>query len=185
MLVAVAALSVALASGCKRGPKTPEEAFLKLERAVAAGDAADFYKLLDGQTRSLVADTYEKERLQRTVILAKFPQAEQQKALAELEAAGEPDAERYFIKVATAQRFVTGYRKRLGSVSGPVQTKPGGADVWVARQDGMPFRFAKNLDGSWGFVELRAEWALSKDRATHAVKTVRENAALYEKAGSQ
>ena len=71
-------------------------------------------------------------------------------------AAGEPDAERYFVKVATAQRFVTGYRKRLGSVSGPVKTKADGADVWVARQDGMPFRFAKNLDGSWRFVELRA-----------------------------
>ena len=181
-LVIVAAV-LALA-GCKRGPKTPEEAFRKLERAVAAGDAADFFKLLDGQTRSLVADTHEKQRLQRTVILAKYPAAEQAKALAELEAAAEPDAERYFVKVARAQRTVEAYRKRLGSVSGPVMQKPDGADVWVARQDGMPFRFAKNLDGSWGFVELRAEWKLEKDRATHAVNTARENAALYEKAGT-
>jgi hypothetical protein len=179
-----ALLLVLSAPGCKRGPKTPEEAFTTLERAIAAGDAAAFYKLLDGQTRSSIADTYEKERLQRTLIEAKFPEAERPKALERLAAAGEPDAEKYFIKIAAERKVVTSYRKRLGSVSGDVKTKPDDAgDVWVARADGMPFKFGKSLDGSWGFVELRTEWALEKDRATHAVKTLRDNAALLEGAG--
>ena len=47
---------------------------------------------------------------------------------------------------------------------------------------GMPFHFAKDGDGSWGFTELATQWALEKDRANHAVKTVRDNAALYNKA---
>jgi hypothetical protein len=58
--------------------------------------------------------------------------------------------------------------------------KPDGDDnVWAARADGMPFHFHRDGDGSWGFSELAAEWALEKDRANHAVKTVRENAALF------
>jgi hypothetical protein len=31
-------------------------------------------------------------------------------------------------------------------------------------------------------VDLRGEWQLERDRAAHAVKTVRDNAALYQKA---
>lgn len=178
-----AALLLFCVAGCKRGPKTPEEAFALLERSVAAGDAAGFYRVLDGQTRSSIADTYEKERLQRTLIEAKFPEAERPRALERLTAAAEPDAEKYFVKLAGERKLVPSYRKRLGSVSGPVMKKPEGDDVWVARQDGMPFRFGKGLDGSWGFVELRTEWALEKDRATHAVKTLRDNAALLEGAG--
>ena len=53
---------------------------------------------------------------------------------------------------------------------------------WVARQDGMPFHFSKNRDGSWGWMELRGDWDLEKDRAQHAVKTVQDNAKLYQKA---
>ena len=79
--------------------------------------------------------------------------------------------------------MVEAFRKRLGSVSGPIKSKIDGADaVWVAREDGMPFHFAKNKDGSWGWSELRGDWELEKDRAQHAVKTVQDNAKLYQKA---
>ena len=47
----------------------------------------------------------------------------------------------------------------------------------------MPFRFVKSSGGSWGFAELAVEWSLERDRSSHAVKTVRDNAALYQKAG--
>ena len=35
---------------------------------------------------------------------------------------------------------------------------------------------------AWGFSELDSEWSQERDRASHAVKTVRDNAALYQKA---
>ena len=83
--------------------------------------------------------------------------------------------------------MIEAYRKRLGAVSGPIQSKIDGADaVWVVRQqDGMPFRFAKNRDGTWGWSELRGDWELEKDRAQHAVKTVQDNAKLYQKTEGQ
>jgi hypothetical protein len=180
LLTSVVLVIGAGGTGCRRRAKSAEEAFTRLERAVAAGDAIEFYGDLDAATRSAVGDAYHDERLERTIISAKYPEAEQPAALAKLDAAAADDVEHYFARVAGARKTVEGYRKRLGSVSGPIKQKPDGdAATWVARQDGMPFHFHRDSDGSWGFTELAAEWALEKDRANHAVKTVRENAALF------
>ena len=186
MRIAMMALVLTVAAGCSRGPKTPEQAFRKLERAIAAGDAVDVYGLVDQQTRWSIQSTLKDQRLQRTIITAKYPEAEAQKALATLRAAEEADPARYFKRVDDERHVVVAYRKRLGSVSGPIKNKIDGPDAaWVARQDGMPFHFAKNRDGSWGWSELRGDWELEKDRAQHAVSTVQENARLFQKAEPQ
>jgi hypothetical protein len=183
MRIAMMALVLTVAAGCHRGPKTPEQAFRQLERAIASGDAAAVYRLVDQQTRWSIQSALKDQRLQRTIITAKYPEAEAQKALATLKPAEEADPEQYFKRVNDERHVVEAYRKRLGSVSGPIKSKIDGADaVWVAREDGMPFHFAKNKDGSWGWNELRGDWELEKDRAQHAVKTVQDNAKLYQKA---
>lgn len=184
--VTIVALALFGLCGCTRGPKTPEQAFQKLEVAIAAGDAVAFYKVLDQQTQWAIQSTLKDQRLMRTIIKAKYPEAEAQKALAPLKAAEESDPAQYFKRINDERHIVQAYRKRLGSVSGPIKSKIDGADdCWVARQDGMPFHFHKNKDRSWGFEELRGDWKLEQDRATHAVSTVKENAKLYEKAGEQ
>jgi hypothetical protein len=170
------------AAACKSGAKTPEEGLQRLERAIAAADAAEFFACLTQKTRSDIEQAYKEERLQRTIIVAKYPDAEQAQALARLDAAAADDARQYFARVAKERKLVEGFRKRLGSVSGPMTRKPDGEALWLVRQEGLPFRFAKNRDGSWGFAELETEWALERDRASHAVKTIRDNAAVYEKA---
>ena len=180
------ALVLVLAAGCSRGSKTPEQAFRGVERAVAAGDAAAIYGLVDQQTRWAIQSTLKDQQLQRTIIQAKYPEAEAQKALAPLRAAAESDPALYFKRINDDRHVVEAFRKRLGSVSGPIKSKIDGPDaVWVARQDGMPFHFAKNKDGTWGWSELRGDWSLEQDRAQHAVKTVQENAKLYQKAEAQ
>lgn len=182
----IVALALVVLGGCARGPKTPEQAFGQLERVIAAGDAAAFYKLLDQETQWAIQSTLKDQRLQRTIISAKYPEAEAQRALGMLAAAEEREPAAYFRRLNGERHIVEAFRKRLGSVSGPIKSKIDGADdVWVARQDGMPFRFHKNRDGSWGFTELRGDWELEKDRAQHAVKTVQENAKLYQKAEAQ
>ena len=184
--VTIVALALAALSGCTRGPKTPEQAFLKLEVAIAAGDAVGFYKVLDQPTQWAIQSTLKDQRLMRTIIKARYPEAEAQKALAPLKAAEESEPAQYFKRVNDERHIVQAYRKRLGSVSGPIKSKIDGADdCWVARQDGMPFRFHKNKDGSWGFTELRGDWKLEQERATHAVATVKDNAKLYQNAGEQ
>jgi len=186
LTVAVVLLALPACRGCQAsGAPTPEEAFQTLERAISAGDAAAFYACLDRATQAAIEDTYKDERLQRTIVQAKYPEAEAGPALAKLAAAAEEDAPRFFVKVAAERKIVEGYRKRLGSVSGPIAKKTVSPDVlFLSRQDGMPFKFARNSDGSWGFSELGPEWVMEKERASHAVKTVRDNAALYEKAGT-
>ncbi|HEX9103075.1 MAG TPA: hypothetical protein VF997_12775 [Polyangia bacterium] len=180
------ALALTVAAGCSRGPKTPEQAFRELERAVAAGDAVAVYGLVDLPTRWSIESALKDQRLQRTIISAKYPEAEAQKALATLRAAEETDPAQYFKRINDERHVVEAFRKRLGSVSGPIKSKIDGPDaVWVAREDGMPFHFAKNKNGSWGWSELRGDWELEKDRAQHAVKTVQENAKLYQKAEAQ
>ena len=182
-VVAVAAI-LAAAAGCRKGAPTPEQAFQRLERAVAAGDAAGFYECLDNATKSSIDSAYQDQRLKRTIIQAKFPEAEAGPALAKLDAAAADDAKQFFARVAKERKIVEGYRRRLGSVSGPINHKLDGQGAeWLARSDGMPFRFVKSSGGSWGFAELAVEWSLERDRSSHAVKTVRDNAALYQKAG--
>jgi hypothetical protein len=194
----VACALVGLMAGCGKkagsgspgggsAPSSAEKAFQRLEKAIAAGDAVAFYQMLDGRTQAAVEAALKDQKLQRTIITAKYPEAEQQKALLTLRAAEADDPTAYFKRINDERHVVEAFRKRLGAVSGPIKSKIDGPDaVWVARQmDGLPFHFAKNRDGSWGFSELRGDWELEKDRAAHGVKTVRENAKLYQKAEGQ
>jgi hypothetical protein len=187
MRIRLMALGLMVLAGCARGPKTPEQAFMKLELAIAAGDAAAAYEVLDQATRWSIQSTLKDQRLQRTIISAKYPEAEAQKALAQLKAAEATDPAQYFKRINDERHVIEAHRKRLGAVSGPIKSKIDGPDaVWVVRQqDGLPFRFSKNRDGSWGWSELRGDWELEKDRAQHAVKTVQDNAKLYQKTEGQ
>ena len=178
-----AALSLLPAAGCRRGPKTAEEAFLRFERAVASGDGVALYELCDRDTQKAVESVWRDQRLQRSIISAKFPEAEQASALAKLDAAAADDVQAFFAAAIKPRRVIETYRRRLGSVSGDIKHKADGADaMWLARQDGQPIHF-KHASGAWAFDELLPEWQLERDRASHAVKTVRDNAALYRKAG--
>lgn len=178
--------AVLAGGGCQKGPKTPEEAFRLLERDVAAGDALAFYGLLDTPTREAVESTWRDQRNTRAVIAGKYPEAEAQKQLRRLAAADEPDAAHYFAKANGERHEVENLRRRLGSVSGKVMTKiVRDDDVYVARQDGEPFHFHRNGNGSWGFSELLPAWSMERDKASHDLQTARDNAALYEKAESK
>ena len=174
-----------LGAGCDRSAKTPEAALTQIERVVASGDGLLAWKIVDSQTRSAAEAVLEDQRLMQTIVKAKYPAAEAARELEKLAAADEPDAAHFFARTCKTWGLIEGLRKRLGSVSGVVKTQadaPG--SLWVARADGMAFHLAK-VGGGWAWVDLRGEWQMEKDRAAHAVKTVRDNAALYKKAEGQ
>jgi len=181
-LFALVALTASV--GCNAYPKTPEEALARIERAVVAGDALMAWELVDADTRSAADSVLSDERLMQTIVKAKYPPAEAARELERLKGADQPDAKHFFAATCAKWRLIEGYRKRLGSVSGPIKTKDDVAgSLWIARQDGMAFHIAKSGSG-WAWIDLRGEWQLERDRASHAVKTVRDNAALYKKAGT-
>lgn len=176
--------ALGLVVGCQHGARTPEKAFIEVERALVAGDAAALLPFLDRATRWSIDSAYRDQQLMRTLIEARYPEEEQPRALQPLAAASEPTVGRYFARLARERRTLEGLRKRLGAPSGALMRRPDGMSaIGLARADGMPLHFVRDDDGSWGLSELGADWALEKDRANHAVKTVRDNAALYKKAG--
>jgi hypothetical protein len=182
LLAVVPALGAAIAlPACAKYPKTPEDALQRIERVVVSGDALAAWELVDRETRAAAESVLADERLMQTIVRAKYPPAEAARELERLAAADEPDAAHFFARTCKTWKLLEGYRKRLGSVSGPIKTQLDAAGVpWVARHDGMAFRLTKQAGGyAWG--DLRGEWQLERDRASHAVKTVRDNAALYKK----
>lgn len=167
--------------GCQAYPKSPELALVEIERAVVAGDALRAWELVDADTRSAAESVLADERLMQTIVKAKYPPAEAARELERLKGADEADVRHFFSATCARWRLIEGYRKRLGSVSGPIKTKEDVAgSQWVARQDGMAFHIVKSGSG-WAWVDLRGEWQLERERAGHAVKTIRDNAALYKK----
>ena len=182
--VAVVLLGTVALAGCHRGARSPEGAYLALEKAVKAGDGVAFFAVLDQETRWSIDSVLSDERMMRTIIAAKYPEAEAQKELARLSAAEEPDAAHYFAHVDRDRQILASYRPGIERASGKVELVVGddGGDLAVAvRGSGVALHF-RRYRGRWGFSELSGDWLLEKDRAAHAVKTVRENAALYQKA---
>ena len=174
-----------LLAACSSYPKTPEEALGQIERVVASGDGLAAWKIVDPETRAAAESVFSDERLMQTIVKAKYPPAEAARELERLAACDEPDAAHFFARTSKAWGIIEGLRKRLGSVSGPIKTKTDAAGtLWVARSDGMAFHVA-NTGKGWAWADLRGEWQLEKDRASHAVQTVRDNAALYKKADGQ
>jgi hypothetical protein len=178
-------LGILFAAGCTQYPKTPEAALIAIERVVVSADGLSAWELVDSDTRSAVDSVLSDQRLMQTIVKAKYPPAEAQKEMERLAAADEPDAKHFFARTAKNWQQIEAFRKRLGSVSGPIQTRsdaPG--SVWIARADGMAFHIQK-VGGGYAWIDLRGEWQLERDRTLHAVKTIKDNAALYKKAEGQ
>jgi hypothetical protein len=167
---------------CTQYPKTPQEALSRIERVVVMNDGMAAWDLVDNDTRKAAESVLQDQRLMQTIVKAKYPPAEAARELERLAGADEPDAQHFFARTTKAWGQIEGLRKRLGAVSGPTSTRsdaPG--SLWITRNDGMPFHLMK-VGGGYAWVDLRVEWQLERDRAAHAVKTVRDNAALYKKA---
>ncbi len=171
------------ASGCQpRPPRSPEAALERLQAAVAGGDGVALYWCLDQATRWAIESTWRDQRNMRTIITAKYPEAEARQALGRLAAAAEPDAKRYFAAVARERQLLEQLRARLGPAAAATRQQETDRTVLLARSGGAPLRFARGRDGSWGFAELDGEWRREQERAVHALATVRENASLYQRA---
>jgi hypothetical protein len=173
-LVAALLLGLAAGTGCARQPRRqPQETFVLLERAVAADDGLGLFDVLDGDTRAAVERCWRAARQLRRRDTQAFPDgAFAPGSLPGLLSPGVTDTSdprSYFAAVNRQHHFAGRYRKRLGSVSGPIVEKTEGqTTTWVARkQEGMPFRLVRDQE-SWAFGELQTEWreaASAADRA--------------------
>ncbi len=182
LLLGGALLCVALVAGCHRGPKTPEEAFRKLELAVASGRPEALLECLSADTVRALRGAWQDERLARSLIEAKLPQSEKVGLLSGLTAAAQDDFGAYFAARAKEWASIERYRVRLGSVSGEiVQKAEGPSAMYLHRADGMPFHFTRSADGVWAFDEMFKISVLIQDQAAKTVQMLRGRIALLER----
>src|SRR5205823_4424396 len=111
-------VTLLLGAACARRARSPEEALTQVERAIVAGDGAALYDCLDERTRWSIDSAYQDQRLQRTIILGRYPEEEAARALAPLGAAAEADVSRYFARVTAERHTLDQLRRRLGAAGG-------------------------------------------------------------------
>jgi hypothetical protein len=160
VLATYAGLAFVLAAlACSRRPRSTREAFEQLEGALAADDLTAVFDLLDARSRDAVAGAFHDEQLERTIIVAKYPEADARAALARLQAADEPDKRRYFAHWLRMTGQAEALRKRP--------------------REEAAFHFVRDSDGSFGIADLDDELERAREHAWNALQTVRENARLY------
>src|SRR6185369_17289644 len=126
-------------SGCHRDrpADSPEEAFEKLIDACNATDAARLFDALDTPTQWAIETVHKAQRDMRALIVAHYPAAERDRALARLPAACEEDLERprrYYRRLDESAATLADIDRRLhlgtGQPVGSVRRKEGIAEVW-------------------------------------------------------
>ena len=157
-----------VAAGCTRGPKTPEQAFQRLERAIAAGDAAAFY----GLRRSADA-LVDRVGVEGSAAAAHHHPApsirrpRRKRRWRTLRAAEEAD--RGAVLQAHQRRAA---RRRSATASGSARcrgrsrarsTAPDA--MWVARAGRHAVPLRQEQRRQLGLQRARGDWELEKDRA--------------------
>ncbi len=144
---------------CHPRLNTPEKFQAGLQTAVAQSDGLLFFRCLDLETRWSIESTFRDQKTMRTLILAKYPEAEMARALFSMPFADEPDAPHFFARWATENKLFDRDRQA------PFANLP-------------PKR---SSDGNYGLDPWLGEWKVLQERAAHDLMTVRQNAALYRK----
>lgn len=175
------ALLVTLLPACDDRPKKPEDLLAQIERVVTSANAEQAWKLVDPDTQHAVEAVWADHRAAAALLEQRPPAPAANTARASVEAARQPDLVHFFAAQCHGWQLLEGYRKRLGSASGPVQKKedaPG--SVWVARFDGMAFHVVK-VGGGWAWADLKGEWQLESRRVKKVLDELRAKPAAPTK----
>jgi hypothetical protein len=180
-------LAGATLTACKRGAKTPDEAYHLLVEAVRTKNAAQLYDSLDLETRWSWMTIRRTHREAYDILLSNLPEGrERDQATRRFEAGALSESDRtLFAEELSPQRW-----EELTRLLGPSPGQPAlaaiGPDEQEARTGGdQVLRFRRGSDGRWGFSGLSAEAEERKRRAVVDLETIRNNAADQERAASR
>jgi hypothetical protein len=185
--VAVAALALgALALGCGRGAKTPEEAYGRFAQAVRARDGVRLFAALDLETRWSWMTVRRCHREAYDIVLGTFPESPeraQQLRRFETAALSEDDATLFAAQLPPDDGRWTELAR--GLIEG-AHIEPEGEDgARAVGGEGRVFPLRKAPNGRWGFAGFADEAEQSKRRALADLDLIRTNAADYERAATR
>jgi hypothetical protein len=180
-------LAGTLLAGCRRGARSPEEAFARFAQAVKAHDGQQLYDALDLETRWSWMTIRRAHREAYDIILSSFPEgAEREQRSRRYEAAAQSDSEAaLFAEQVTPARWEELAAALRGLPEPPVLQPGGGDEVTIAATAGPPLRFRKGQDGRWGYASLAAEAEDRKRRASADLELTRSSAADFERAAAR
>jgi hypothetical protein len=188
-LLACLLVALGAAAGCKRGAKTPEEAYHRLVEAVKAKDPDRLYRALDLETRWSWMTIRRSHREAYDILLSNLPEGpERDRATRRFEAGAlSEDEASLFREHLTDERWhdlgagLDGVAPTLRPVPGPEQEN----EVQAELTPGRSLRFRRGPDGRWGFTGFAALAEEEKRRAIIDLEIIRSNAADLERAASR
>jgi hypothetical protein len=188
-LLACLLLTVGAAGACKRGAKTPEEAYHRFVEAVRTKNVERLYGALDLETRWSWMTIRRAHREAYDILLSNLPEGQER-----------DQATRRFEAAALSEDDVSLFRDHLGQerwderwpalAAGLPPTPPGFRpagenEVEIELSPGRSLRFRKGSDGRWGFSGFAADADERKRRAVADLEIIRNNAADQERAATR
>ena len=188
-------LSLALAvwgsQACTGRARTPSEAVVRLQTAVAERDVAQLFTALDLETRWSWMTVRRAQRESYDIVLSNLPEGparEQQLRRFEPGALAENDAA-LLAHVMPPGRWDQLKRDLAAAPPGepaPEQVSDDEARLPLGKDGAKPeLTFRRGQDGSWGFSGMADEAEEEKRRATADLEQVRTNASDLERAASR
>jgi hypothetical protein len=187
VVLASAVLAGALSAGCRRGARSPEQAYARFAEAVKTRDGKRLYDALDLDTRWSWMTVRRAHREAYDIILSNFPEgAERDQRSRRYEAAAQSDSEAaLFAEHLTPPRWEELTAAIRGLPDQPPLQPAGTDEMTVAPVTGAPLRFRKGPDGRWGYAGLAAEAEDRKRRASADLELTRSSAADFERAAAR
>ena len=195
---------LALGAGCRRIAHSPEEAFGRLQQAVAAQDAAALFDALDQRSRWAFMTIQKSHREAYDIILSNYPEGpERERELRRFQRGAILGSARELFVEEMGRRVLAGFANPVpaasrfevaampvaaGSAAGVDGHGGAGTDdtqVMAVLPDGKRLPFRRGPDGGWGLAIVADEAAERQNHALHDVDLVRVNAADYERAATR
>ena len=175
----------ASAGGCRRGSKSPAEAFHRFSEAVNAGDGGALFDALDQDTRWNWMTIQKFHREAYDIVLSNFPEGpERERETRRFEHAATASSARDLFKLDAAPRLIPMLLPLVLS-DAPIVMGPGEDHAAAVLASGGRVEFARGKGGGWGFAGLAKQAEDDKNRAYHDLEVVRASAADYERAAAR
>lgn len=184
LVLALGALTTGEA-GCRKA-RTPEDAYRRFSKAVAAGDAAALFDALDQKTRWAWMTIQKSHREATDIILSNYPEgAERDRELRRFERGATLGSARALFAEEMGQPALPGLRALAVTDGARFELAPDGESATALLSSGARVPLRRGDNQSWGFAGFAAESEERQNRALRDVDQVRLNAADYERAAAR
>jgi hypothetical protein len=161
--------------------RTPEGAYMRIARAVAADDPRGFFAYLETEAQWACYTLRDVRQKARVRVLASYPEPQRSElALAYAPFADAPDGSDVFAHVYRSRGWARRLRKDLSGVE-RVDMDPASDRASVVTVHATRWPFRRRDNGIWGITIFTAELVAEAEKATRDLAVVESAAADYDR----